>query len=150
MPKFPDDVLASRLFEAIERASVSEIEDVLQAAMQQGRGAVELLSVALPNQQDALHYAVAHKWRSVAVVNKLIDFGADVNARCGNFILTTPLHYTVGSGDMEVTQALLSARADPTIPFMNDTGEEKSNQRPQRRLPQPKREQPRRWGFRGV
>ena len=50
----------------------------------------------------ALRYAVVHKkWRSVAVVNKLIEVGADVNARCGNLILATPLHYTVGSGDME-------------------------------------------------
>ena len=69
----------------------------------------------------ALRYAVVHKkWRSVAVVNKLIEVGADVNARCGNLILATPLHYTLGSGDMEATQALLIARADPTIPFIHE------------------------------
>ncbi|MFB3881900.1 MAG: ankyrin repeat domain-containing protein [Armatimonadota bacterium] len=52
----------------------------------------------------------AARWGGVALLDRVLQAGADVNAVDDR--LSTPLHYAVRSGRLDVTAALISARAD--------------------------------------
>ena len=49
----------------------------------------------------------------------LIDYGANVNAR--DFRHWTPIHFSVGTGDLDMAKLLLERSAD--VHAMNDKGE---------------------------
>ena len=63
--------------------------------------------------QTALH--VAAIWESMSVGAKLIEAGANVNAR-NNLCGATPLHMTAQRGRLEFAKMLLAHGADPMIP----------------------------------
>ena len=63
--------------------------------------------------QTALH--VAAIWESMSVGAKLIEAGANVNAR-NNLCGATPLHMTAQRGRLEFARMLLAHGADPMIP----------------------------------
>ena len=73
----------------------------------------------MPNGQHALHVAAIGR-SDPAMIRRLVELGASVNAICGDSIQATPLHYSAGAGDVDATRALLDAGADILIPFANE------------------------------
>jgi len=118
---FPTDAVAVDLFSAVESSSVAGIESALRKAVAEGRTRAETVNVRTPNNLTALIYA-ASKRQPAAVLKKLIDEGAEVNAYGGSLIEVTALHYTTGAGDIGGTHVLLEAGADPALPFTGPDG----------------------------
>lgn len=111
-----DDPTVLQLTEAVQTGDIARLEVLLVVN--------PWLATARFGDSDcyrtALHIATdwpGHYVNGVAVVNLLIDAGADVNAHsCFDSHTETPLHWAASSNDVAVLDALLDAGADIDAP----------------------------------
>ena len=97
-----DDTFVNKVAQTVEAACSGDIETI-QTLIQQDTRLVNIQSKEI--KSTPLHFA-AHRGY-LNIVTLLLDAGADVNAKEGNYSQSTPLHWAATGGHLEVVKLLV-------------------------------------------
>lgn len=101
-----DDTFTNKVTQTLEAACKGD-KETIQNLLQQDKNLANIQSKKI--QSTPLHLA-AHRGYS-DIVKFLIDAGADVNAKEGNYSKSTPLHWAAKEGNLQAVKLLVESGA---------------------------------------